>query len=103
MTLPKKSLAMVMTAPRVLEAQDLPMPEIDDDARVDQSGEVVGVVTSMLHPLAALQIAGVVPQNVNYALKSEFAYALLTGKLAEGWEADPPRIESDLIEMVRQL
>ncbi len=32
MTLPKTSFAMVQTAPRTLEAMDLPMPEIDDDS-----------------------------------------------------------------------
>ncbi len=31
-TLPKKSLAMVQTAPRTLEPMDLPLPEIDDDS-----------------------------------------------------------------------
>jgi hypothetical protein len=30
--LPKTSLAMVQTAPRTLEAMDLPLPEIDDDS-----------------------------------------------------------------------
>ena len=30
--LPKTTLAMVQTAPRVLEARDLPIPEIDDDS-----------------------------------------------------------------------
>ena len=32
MTLPKTSLAMVQTAPRMLERMDLPLPEIDDDS-----------------------------------------------------------------------
>ena len=44
---------------------------------LDRRGHVVGVVTSMLHPMATLQVAGVVPQNVNYALKSEHARVLL--------------------------
>jgi threonine dehydrogenase-like Zn-dependent dehydrogenase len=30
--MPKKTLAMVLTAPRVLEPRDLPIPEIDDDS-----------------------------------------------------------------------
>ncbi|MGE4653040.1 MAG: zinc-binding dehydrogenase [Myxococcota bacterium] len=41
MTLPKKSLAMVQTAPRVLEPMDVPLPEIDDDSgllRVEACG-----------------------------------------------------------------
>jgi threonine dehydrogenase-like Zn-dependent dehydrogenase len=32
MTLPKKSFAMVLTAPKKLEPQDLPLPEIDEDS-----------------------------------------------------------------------
>lgn len=44
---------------------------------LNHRGEVVGVVTSMLHPMATLQAAGVVPQNVNYALKSDLAHALV--------------------------
>ena len=32
MTLPKNSFAMVLTAPRKLEAMELPLPEIDDDS-----------------------------------------------------------------------
>jgi threonine dehydrogenase-like Zn-dependent dehydrogenase len=40
-TLPKTSFAMVQTAPRKLEARDLPLPEIDDDSgllRVEACG-----------------------------------------------------------------
>jgi S1-C subfamily serine protease len=44
---------------------------------LNRHGEVVGVITSMLHPGAAMQVAGVVPQNVNYALKGEFADGML--------------------------
>jgi threonine dehydrogenase-like Zn-dependent dehydrogenase len=41
MTLPKTSFAMVQTAPRKLEARDIPIPEISDDAglvRIDACG-----------------------------------------------------------------
>ncbi len=41
MTLPKTSFAMVQTAPRKLEAMDIPMPDISDDAgimRIDACG-----------------------------------------------------------------
>ena len=40
-------------------------------------GEVAGIVTSMLHPLATLQLAGALPQNVNYAIKKSYILALL--------------------------
>ena len=44
---------------------------------LNRRGEVVGVVTAMLNPHETLQQAGVVPQNVNYAIKSEFVHELL--------------------------
>ena len=34
MSLPRKSFAMVQTAPRRLEPMDLPIPEIDDDTEM---------------------------------------------------------------------
>jgi S1-C subfamily serine protease len=51
---------------------------------LSRSGEVVGVVTSILHPLAALRVAGVVPQNVGYALKSDFAWQMLESRVPPG-------------------
>jgi S1-C subfamily serine protease len=48
-------------------------------------GEVAGIVTSMLHPMATYQIAGVLPQNVNYAVKSDHIYSLIASNLREGW------------------
>ncbi len=44
---------------------------------INRRGEVVGVVTAILSPNAALQERGVLPQNVNYAIKSEFLHELL--------------------------
>jgi hypothetical protein len=36
--LPKKSMAMVQTAPRKLEARDLPIPQIADDSAMKRPG-----------------------------------------------------------------
>ena len=55
---------------------------------VDRSGEVVGVVTAMLNPLATLQAAGVVPQNVNYALKSHLAHRHLRRGIEPSWHSE---------------
>ncbi|HEY0457417.1 MAG TPA: serine protease, partial [Verrucomicrobiae bacterium] len=38
---------------------------------VDMSGNVVGIVTMRLGDFRALQMTGAIPQNVNYAVKSE--------------------------------
>jgi S1-C subfamily serine protease len=43
----------------------------------DANGEVVGVVVARLNDLAVMQISGVVPQNVNYAVKAQPARRLL--------------------------
>jgi hypothetical protein len=44
---------------------------------VNQLGQVVGLVTSKLNDLGALQMTGEVPQNVNYALRSSILQAFL--------------------------
>lgn len=48
---------------------------------VDESGKVVGIISSTLSALSLLKSEGVVPQNVNYAVKSSYAAALLDGIL----------------------
>lgn len=68
---------------------------------IDYYGEVVGIMTSMLHPLAAMESAGVVPQNVNYALKSDLALELVTRELDEfetrAGVSDRPREITELV------
>jgi len=43
----------------------------------DAKGEVVGVIVARLNDLAMLETVGVVPQNVNYAVKASHAVRLL--------------------------
>jgi S1-C subfamily serine protease len=43
----------------------------------DSSGEVVGIVVARLNDMAMLEAVGVVPQNVNYAVKASHAARLL--------------------------
>lgn len=52
---------------------------------LNESGEVVGVVSSMLSPTATFQAAGVLPQNVNYAVKSSIVHQLVQRALGEEW------------------
>jgi S1-C subfamily serine protease len=52
---------------------------------LNKHGEVVGVVSAMLHPQTVMEMAGVVPQNVNYALKSSFVSEILERELADDW------------------
>ncbi len=58
---------------------------------LNEQGEVVGIVTSMLHPLATLAVAGVIPQNVNYAIKSDLAHEMMRYRLGASWRAGEPR------------
>jgi S1-C subfamily serine protease len=46
---------------------------------INERGEVVGVVTATLETLHALRQSGQLPQNVNYAVKSDYVLPLLKG------------------------
>jgi hypothetical protein len=66
-------------------------------------GEVVGVVTAMLNQQLAMQSAGVVPQNVNYALKSDVLHDLLRYNLGPDWsEGIPVGATGALEDLVRR-
>jgi len=43
----------------------------------DRSGRVIGIVTSTLNTASAIRASGQVPQNVNFALKSDYLALLL--------------------------
>ncbi len=45
---------------------------------LDSRGRVVGVVAETLDPAAILKAAGTVPQNANYAVKSDYVLPLMT-------------------------
>lgn len=47
---------------------------------IDGNGNVVGVVTAMLDQINTLRATGVLPQNVNYAVKSDYILPVLAGK-----------------------
>jgi S1-C subfamily serine protease len=71
---------------------------------LNAKGEVAGIVSSMLHPLATLQVAGVLPQNVNYAIKSDLAYRLLRIRLGEAWDKGQPNpAGGELSKLIAEL
>lgn len=45
---------------------------------VDGNGNVIGIVVASLSPYSMFEESGSLPQNVNYAVKSECFSALLT-------------------------
>jgi S1-C subfamily serine protease len=63
----------------------------------DKSGRVVGIVTATLSALATLRSSGALPQNVNYAMKSEYATPLLEGL---NKHATPPASNTSLPDVI---
>mgnify|MGYP000079542758 CR=1 FL=1 len=47
---------------------------------INKNGQVVGLVTAMLSQLNTLRKTGVLPQNVNYAVKSDYLIPLMSTK-----------------------
>ncbi len=52
---------------------------------LSRDGEVVGVVTLILDAAATLQTTGTLPQNVNYAVKSDLVHTLMRRALGNEW------------------
>jgi S1-C subfamily serine protease len=57
----------------------------------DANGEVVGIIVARLNDMAMLEISGVVPQNVNYAVKIRPAIRLLQTIKGSDAAAQPGR------------
>jgi S1-C subfamily serine protease len=74
-------------------------------ALVDRTGAVVGVISSKLSDLAALQAGGFVPQGVNFAIRKEIAYAFLEtqGVSLEPMEESAPYMTvADIAQQARK-
>lgn len=52
---------------------------------VDSRGRVVGIVTARLDELAVLKASGSLPQNVNYAVKSDYLFPILRTYTQGNW------------------
>ncbi len=71
------SLSGVKDDPRHFQTSVQIQPGNSGGALVNEQGEVVGVVTRRLNDVNTLERTGLLPQNVNYALKSSFVSAFL--------------------------
>ena len=53
---------------------------------VNQKGQVIGVITSTAAPLAFMENAGTMPQNINWAVKSDYLMPLLKNYSENSYE-----------------
>lgn len=70
---------------------------------VDKSGHVVGLVTATLSQLNTLRETGVLPQNVNYAVKSDYLIPLLATKKIHQKSIDHPDKDIGFDELIRRI
>jgi hypothetical protein len=70
---------------------------------INMKGEVIGVVTSTLDAIKVFEFSGTLPQNVNYAIKIQYAKLLLeTMPPKKAFNFSPPRGKT-LAELASQL
>lgn len=74
---------------------------------LDNNGNVIGVVTATLDQFVALRASGSLPQNVNYAVKSDYFIPLLNSKIQGEWQNKDKNSESitnipDVIKIVEK-
>ena len=72
-------------------------------ALLDENGNVLGVVMAMLDAKTTFKISGSLPQNVNYAVKSTYALAMLD-TLPEIFDKliEPSKSKSDAVDRVEK-
>ena len=73
------SMAGIRDNPRYYQISVPVQPGNSGGALVNESGNAVGVVTSRLDDIATYQASGALPQNINYAVKSDLLYNFLSG------------------------
>ena len=71
------SLTGVMDDVRLYQISIPVQPGNSGGPLLDMSGNINGLIVSMLNAKTALKISGTLPQNVNYAVKSSYARSLL--------------------------
>src|SRR5207302_7312555 len=73
------SLAGIHDDPRYFQISVPVQPGNSGGALVDESGNVVGVVTARLDDVTTYEVSGALPQNVNYAVKGALVHDFLNG------------------------
>ena len=85
------SLSGIRDDPRQFQISVPVQPGNSGGPLIDDSGNVVGIVTARLSEAASLTSSGMLPQNVNYALKSSFVSAFLEAQNAVASRLPKPR------------
>ena len=70
---------------------------------IDNNGNVIGIVTAMLHQLNTLKATGVLPQGVNYAVKSDYIVPLLPTNLELDMACEDVEPSKEIGMMVEQV
>jgi S1-C subfamily serine protease len=71
------SLTGLQDDPRAFQVSAAVQPGNSGGPLVDEYGNVVGIIAARISDEAAIQFSGMIPQNVNYAVKSSCAQAML--------------------------
>lgn len=68
---------------------DLPVqPGNSGGPLINMKGQVVGIVTSKLDEMLTLKMSGSLPQNVNYAMKSDYLIPMLNTYIGNRWKSN---------------
>jgi serine protease Do len=90
--------------PRELQLTAPVQPGSSGSPVFDSAGRVIGVVTSSLDSITALKVSGDIPQNVNFALKTEYVTLLLKRLPSVGGAQAPLKAtEVQIPEMIERV
>jgi TPR repeat protein len=84
------SLSGIQDDPRHFQISTPVQPGNSGGPLIDTMGNVIGIVVAKISDVEALEATGSIPQNVNYAIKSSFALALLESLPEASQNLKPP-------------
>lgn len=100
------SLSGIADDPRMFQISVPIQPGNSGGALVTRDGSVVGVVSAKLSQDTTKKLTGKLPENVNYAIKSNYLIELLKSHAVRGQlsisEPQPPKSPTELVEMVER-